>query len=93
LELSYQRSVEESKLVLKDEDTRRLRLRILLLEDLNDELHQQLDIEGDRIDAMEKDQTRVQRLLKEAEVDLRRRDGEVRKQARELSDMRVRSNR
>jgi hypothetical protein len=93
LELAYQRSTQELKLILKDEDARRLRLRILLLEDLNDQLHQQLNIEGDRVNAMEKDQARVQELLKEAEAGLRRRDGEARKQTRELGDMRVRSNR
>jgi c-di-GMP-related signal transduction protein len=90
LELAYQESIQKSDLVLKDEDARRLRLRILLLEDENDQLHEQLAFEDDRVVALEQDRAGLQKLLEEAKADLRRRDGEVRTQARELNNMRVR---
>lgn len=89
LDLAYQGSLQKSILILKDEDARRLRLRVLLLEDKNKGLYEQLAIENGRIDVLEYDRANLQKLLVRFEADLVGRDNEVRKQAREVNDLKV----
>lgn len=89
LELAYQESLRTSDLIVKDEGARRLRLQILLLEDENDDLHEQLAIDDDRIDGLELEREELQRQVDDAEAESRRQDTELRLHARELSNMKV----
>lgn len=76
-------------MIIKDEDARRLRLKILLLENENDDLHQQLGSADDRIDALEQEGDEVRTELDSTRDDLQRQETESRIQARELSIMKV----
>lgn len=89
LEQAYQESIRNSDLINKDEAARRLRLRILLLEDENDELHEQLAIADDRIDGLEQECSELRKQLDKAEIETRRRETELRARARELSNLKV----
>jgi hypothetical protein len=89
LEQAYQESIRNSDLIIKDEAARRLRLRILLLEDENDELHEQLAIEDNRTDELEQECSELRKQLEEAEIETQRRETELRTRARELSNLKV----
>lgn len=89
LELAYQETIRKSDFIIQDEAARRLRLQILLLEDENDELHEQLAIEDDRLDELEQDCAELQRQVEQAEVTSHRYEKELRMKARELSNLKV----
>jgi predicted RNase H-like nuclease (RuvC/YqgF family) len=90
LELAYQETIRKSDFIVQDEAARRLRLRILLLEDENDELHEHLAIEDDRIDELEQDCAELQRQVEHAENTSLRYETELRMKARELNNLKVR---
>lgn len=77
-------------MIIKDESARRLRLRILLLENENDDLHEQLGIADDRIDGLEQDGEEVRAQLEGAQEDSNRHETEMRSQTRELKNLKVR---
>lgn len=52
LALAYEKSLKQTDVVYFDERMRQLRLQILLLEDENDQLHEQLAQGDDRIDGL-----------------------------------------
>lgn len=89
LELAYQETVRKSDFIIQDEAARRLRLRILLLEDENDELREQLAIEDDRLDELEQDCAELQRQVEQAETASHRYETELRMKARELNNLKV----
>ena len=77
-------------MVIKDEDARRLRLQIILLQNEKDELHEQLGSADDRIDILEQEGGEIRAELDHTRDDLQRQETECRIQARELSIMKVR---
>jgi hypothetical protein len=89
LELAYQETIRKSEFIIQDEAARRLRLRILLLEDENGELHEQLAIGDDRIDELEQDCAELQRQLEQAETISHRYETDLRMKARELGNLKV----
>jgi predicted RNase H-like nuclease (RuvC/YqgF family) len=66
-----------------------LRLRILLLEDENDELHEQLAIEDDRVDNLGEECSELRKQVEKAEIEKQRRETELKTRAREISNLRV----
>jgi hypothetical protein len=89
LDAAYNKSVQTTNILFKDEAARRLRLRILLLEKENEEVREQLILKDDHIHALEvaNDELRVQiESGREAEE---RQDIDFKAQARELQNLRV----
>lgn len=74
---------------MKDEGARRLRLRILLLENENDELHEQLAVGDDRNDLLEQTTAELRDQLSDTQEDFRRQEAELRVQGRELNNLKV----
>lgn len=68
---------------------RRLRLRILLLENENDDLHEQLALADDRIEVLEQDGDDSRAKIDQAQEDSRRFESELRLQTRELNNAKV----
>jgi predicted nucleic acid-binding Zn-ribbon protein len=89
LELEYEESIRKTDCIIKDEETRRLRLKILLLEDENNNLHNQLAFEDDRVDGLECEIVDLQKKLEETDAESHRYQGEIWSQARELNNMKV----
>lgn len=89
LELIYVQCARKNDLLFREEDARQLRLRILLLEDENDDLHDQLAQEDDRIDLLEKENEELQERVTEALRDLKLAQTEVRAKGRELDTIKV----
>ncbi|CZT41546.1 related to USO1 Intracellular protein transport protein [Rhynchosporium secalis] len=89
LELAYQENVRNTEMIIKDECARRLRLRILLLENENDELHEQLAVGDDRNDILEQTTTELRNQLSDIQEDFRRQECELRVQGRELNNLKA----
>ena len=90
LELAYQETLLKTDLIVKDEAVRRLRLRILLLEGENNDLHEQLALADDRIDVLEQEGEELRVQFEETQEDSRRHESELRSQTRELNILKVR---
>jgi chromosome segregation ATPase len=89
LEMAYQEALWSADLIIKDESARRLRLRILLLENENNELHEQLALADDRIDGLEQEGEDIRAQLEVAQEDSGRHEAELRIQTRELKNLKV----
>lgn len=89
LEMAYQENLRNTDMIIKDESARRLRLRILMLENENDELHEQLALGDDRNDLLEQSAEELRVQLSNTEEDLRRQEADLRVQAKELSNLKV----
>ncbi len=89
LEIAYQETLRNTEMLIKDEGARRLRLRILMLENENDDLHEQLALGDDRIDILEQESGELRGLLGQAQEDVCRQETEIRTQARELQNLKV----
>jgi len=89
-ELNYERSSRIVENVAKDEDIRKLKFQILLLEDENDELHEQLTQEEDRADGLEHDVEDAAARSEELEVELQNVSNELRIKLRETDTLKVR---
>ncbi|PBP25050.1 FtsJ-like methyltransferase, partial [Diplocarpon rosae] len=89
LQLAYQENLQRTDMIIKDEGARRLRIRILLLENENDELHEQLALADDRNDVLEQSAEELRRQLSDTQEDLRRQGVELRVQGRELNNMKA----
>jgi uncharacterized coiled-coil DUF342 family protein len=87
--MAYQETLRNVDLIIKDEGARRLRLRILLLENENDDLHEQLALADDRIDGLEQEGDEVRTELENSREDLQRQEAELRSQTRELNNLKV----
>ncbi|KAI9787544.1 MAG: hypothetical protein M1839_000074 [Geoglossum umbratile] len=92
LELIYVQCARKNDLLFQEEEARQLRLRILLLEDENDDLHDQLAQEDDRIDLLEKEKEELQERANEALRDLQVAQAEVRAKGRELDNIKAELN-
>jgi hypothetical protein len=75
--------------VIKEEGSRRLRLRILLLEEENDELHEQLAIADDRIDDLEQECKDLREQIDYFEAESHRQETQLRIKVRELNNIKV----
>jgi len=89
LEMAYQETVRNAEFIVKDEGARRLRLRILLLENENDDLHEQLALRDDRVDVLEQESEELRGKLSQAQEDIVQKQAELRTQARELQNLKV----
>jgi chromosome segregation ATPase len=89
LELAYQDALRSADLIIKDESARRLRLRILLLENENDNLHEQLGLSDDRIDGLEQEGEELRAQLESTQEALHQQQNELWAQTRELSNVKV----
>jgi chromosome segregation ATPase len=89
LEMAYQESLQNAELIVKDETSRRLRLRIILLENENDEMHLQLASGEDRIDGLEEENEDLRAQLDHAREDVNRLESELRVQGRDLKNVKV----
>ena len=89
LEMAYQETLRNTDVIIKDEGARRLRLRILMLENENDDLHEQLALGDDRIDVLEQEGGELRGLLEQAQEDVCRQETEIRTQTRELQNLKV----
>ncbi|KAI9707530.1 MAG: hypothetical protein M1836_000491 [Candelina mexicana] len=83
-ELAYEQSVQRVDISYEQEKARQLRVRILLLEDENDDLHDQLTQDDDRIDELERSVKEGRESLGEIENRLQCVQGELRAKSREL---------
>jgi chromosome segregation ATPase len=89
LELAYEQSLREADTIIHEEEARRLQLRILLLEDNNDELNEQLTLEDDKMEELERECVELRMRLEQAEIDVRKGENDLRIQTREISNLRV----
>ncbi|KAI9769501.1 MAG: hypothetical protein M1840_003978 [Geoglossum simile] len=92
LELIYVQCARKNDLLFQLEEARQLRLRILLLEDENDDLHDQLAQEDDRADTLEKEKEELQERVSEALRDLALAQAELRSKDRELDNAKAELN-
>jgi chromosome segregation ATPase len=90
--MAYQETLRNTDIIIKDEGARRLRLRILMLENENDDLHEQLALGDDRIDALEQEREELRGQLQQALEDVSRQETEIRTQTRELQNLKVSGN-
>lgn len=88
-ELNYERSARAVECVSKDEDIRRLRFQLLLLEDENDELNNQLAEEEARVEDLEQSVIDALSQLDRSESNAQRLNNELRLKARDLDNMKV----
>jgi peptidoglycan hydrolase CwlO-like protein len=91
LEMAYQETLRNTEMIIKDEGTRRLRLQILMLENENDDLHEQLALGDDRIDVLEQESEELRGQLGQGQENVCRQEAELRAQARELQNLKVSS--
>lgn len=87
--MAFQENLRNTALIIKDESARLLRLRILLLENENDDLHEQLALADDRIDELEQEGDDVRAQLEQAREDSNRCTAELRSQSREMEALKV----
>jgi chromosome segregation ATPase len=90
--MAYRETLRNAELIIKDEGSRRLRLRILMLENENDDLHEQLALGDDRIDVLEQENQEIRSQLDRAQEDVLRQENELRTQSRELNNLKVSVN-
>ena len=89
LEMAYQESLRNADSIVKEEDSRRLRLRIVMLESENDELHEQMALGDDRYDALEQEHADMRDQLEQAQMDALRHENDLRIQTREVNKLKV----
>jgi chromosome segregation ATPase len=87
--MTYQETLRNAELIIKDEGARRLRLRIFMLENENNDLHEQLALGDDRIDVLEQEGQELRGQLDHAQEDVLRQENELRTQAREVNNLKV----
>ena len=88
--MTYIAALQDTELLVKDEGTRRLRLRILMLENENDELHEQLALGDDRNDTLVQEVDGLRSQLGTAKEELSKQEEDIRSKARELNKLKVR---
>jgi predicted RNase H-like nuclease (RuvC/YqgF family) len=87
--MAYQETLRNADMIIKDEDARRLRVRILMLENENDDLHEELALGDDRIDVLEQESEELRGQLRHAQEDACRHEAEIRIRARELQNLKA----
>lgn len=89
LELAYEKSLRQTSILYGVESARQLRVRILSLEDENDDLHEQLALGDDRVDVLEESVQDVQDQLEVAGESLQRVQSDLRVKTREVETLKV----
>ena len=89
VELGFESSKHALDLVFNDETTRLSGLRILLLENENDDLHHQLAEDDNRIDSLEHGTQNLQSKVETLEADLLTANAELRIRDREMDNLKV----
>lgn len=92
LELNYERSSRVVKEILRDEDVRRLKCQLLVLEDERDELQEKLDEVADDVDGLQLDINDTLDHCEELEAEIDRLNNELRVKTHEGSTMRAELN-
>lgn len=89
LELNLERSKHSVEVVVKDEEIRKLRVSQCLLQDDNNDLHEQLEEEQARSDELESalDEALIQ--LDEQKAESEAAQNQIRTQAREVANLKV----
>lgn len=81
--------MRKTDVIIREEAARRLRLKILLLENENNDLHDQLALADDRIDGLEQEGDEARAELDDARDDMQRQEAEFRTKTRELNILKV----
>ncbi|KAL3424365.1 hypothetical protein PVAG01_03646 [Phlyctema vagabunda] len=89
LEQAYDQVTHTVQLVGKDEDARRLRVRMLLLEHDNNDLHYQLAQADDRMDDLAQDREELRTQLDETIEIAAALENEMRSQTREITNLKI----
>ena len=88
-DLEYAGSKHAFDILCKEEVTRQSRLRNLLLENENDDLHQQLAQDDNRIDSLESGTQALMSRVENLQADLLAASAELRIRNRELDNLKV----
>ena len=89
LQAQYDSNLKSESIIHQDEDLRRLRVRLLFQEDVNDDLQDQLSIEDDRVYALEVARADLQAQLDKAETDAHHSQAELRAKGKEIETLKV----
>lgn len=89
LELAYEKTCRQVEDVCDAERLRQLRIRTLLLEEDNDDLHTQLSQDDDRIDELERFNEQLQVDLEVCGGELESAQGDLRIKSREVETLKV----
>lgn len=89
LELQHEVSLASAEIIHKEEDSRRLRVRLLVQEEANDDLQDRLAITNDRIYELEKTRADLQAQLEQVEGVARQIEADVRAKVREIDTLKV----
>lgn len=90
-ELFYEKCTYQYKLAQDDERVRSLRVKLLLREFENDDLHTQVAQDDDFIRKVKYDHAVLKEQMKRSEASLETAQGELRVKAREIEILKVRS--
>ena len=88
--MAFQEALRNTDFIVRDEDSRRLRLRIVMLENENVDLYEQVASRDDRVDLLEQECEVMRSQLDQAQEVISRRENEERAQAREFNNLKVR---
>lgn len=88
--MAYKKSLQQSEVLYEDERARRLRAQILLLEDDNDNLHEQLIQHEERIDELAEVGESLKSQLIRARNSLDNSHSDLRLKSREIETLKVR---
>ena len=89
LESAYERALRKSDIVYEAEKSRVLRVKMVLLEYDNNDLHLYLSQADNRVDDLEKSEEELQINLQAAESSLEGVQAELRSRCREVENLRV----
>lgn len=88
-ELAYERTCRQIEAICDAERLRQLRVRTLLLEEDNEDLHSQLSQDDDRVDGLEKFNEKLQEDLQNCGGNLESAQGDYRIKSREVETLKV----
>jgi hypothetical protein len=89
LEIAYEKSQKEYSITCEIEESRRLRLSLLCLDEENADLQDQLLEREERVDELEEALERDSKVFEEQEIEIEGLRGELRKRAREIESLKV----
>ena len=87
--MAYERAILETKTIYNEEEARRFRVQILLLEDEKDDLHSQLAQSDQRVNQLETSEVRIQNELTMAAKSLEKVRLDLRAKSRENDLLKV----
>ena len=90
LEVAYEKSSHQTELVICGEKARRFQLQILLLEDVNEDLHAQLAADNESVEELMIYCREIERRLEVAQDSLQTAESDMRIKLREIETLKVR---